>query len=192
MLAGLAILTTAFAVLAVVMSPGGTSLTVQNGATDTFGAHSFSLDLTSSVSAGKGTGTITQVRLITYSAPSHMVVKRISPVAGVLGKLQPDAISMVINGYIAVTSGPTPWIRHGSSFTRTESLVNFTARVSHEKSAQGKVYETAMLNDGYLDYVNLKVVVPSQKLAGGKTAVGGVVGETFRLLRINGIAQPAV
>jgi hypothetical protein len=195
LVAGLAVLTAGFAVLAVLKSPKAVDLTVQNGTAATFGASSFALDLTSSVSSGPGTGTLTQVRLITYQAPSHMVVYRESPNRALLGTLSATAIKSVLSGYSAVTGGTTPWVRVGTHYQRTESLVEFSARVSPRvarQSAQGQVYETADVDGGYLVYVNLHVIVPNQTTTGGQQAPGGVVGETFRVLKINGSPAPAV
>src|SRR5580700_9265584 len=118
LVSALAVLTAAFALLAIFTSPKGADLAVQNGTAATFGASSFSLDLTSSVSSGPGTGTLSQVRLITYTAPNHMVVFRTSPSKALLGKLTPTAIKSVLNGYAAVTGGSTPWVRDGSLFER--------------------------------------------------------------------------
>jgi hypothetical protein len=191
----LAVLTAGFALLAIFMSPEGADVAVQNGTGETFEASSFSLDLTSSVSSGPGTGTLSQERLITYTAPDHMVVYRISPSRALLGTLTSKAIKAVLAGYAAVTAGSTPWVRDGTFFERTESLVQFSARVSPtvppERAAQGKVYETAIVSGGYLVYVNLHVIVPNQTTAGGQQAPGGVVGETFHLIKINGSLAPA-
>jgi hypothetical protein len=190
LVSALAVLTAAFALLAIFTSPKGTDLAVQNGTAATFGASSFSLDLTSSVSSGPGSGTLSQIRLITYTSPDHMVVYRITPNRQLLGNLNADAINSVLTGYAAVTGGTTPWVRDGSRYERTESLVAFSARVSHQRSALGKVYETADVRNGFLVYVNLHVIVPDQTTTGGQQAPGGVVGETFRLITINGSKVP--
>jgi len=186
----LGVITAAFMVLGILLVPNGEDRSVRDATSATFGASSFTLQLTSSVSSGPGTGTLTQVRLITYSAPYHMVVYRESPNRALLGNLNASAIDAVLAGYSAVTGGDVSWGGGSSRFTRTESLVNFTARVSHRQSAKGKVYETAVVHNGYLVYVNLNVIVPNQAVAGGGQAPGGVVGETFRVLRINGSPSP--
>jgi hypothetical protein len=192
----LALLTGGFAVLAVSMAPNGASLAVQNASEATFGlplgSHSFSLDLISTVSSGRGGGVISQERYINYMPPDRMVVYRTSPSVKLLGVLHADAIAKVLAGYAAVTAGSTPWVDHGARYTRTEELVPFSARVSHIPSAVGKVYETAIVWEGYLIYINLHVVVPSQTFTGGKSDAGGVVGETFHMLRILGTKTPAL
>jgi hypothetical protein len=191
----LALLTLGFAVLALSMAPGSASLAVQNGTAETFGsplgADPFTLNLTSSVSAGQGSGVITQVRLIEYQAPGRMVVYRTSAPKKKLGTLGAAAIDKVLSGYAAVTAGSTPWVRAGSRFTRTESLVVFSARVSQQPSAKGTVYETAVVRAGELVLVNLRVVVPPEATTGGQSAPGGVIGETFHLLRINRSTAPS-
>lgn len=178
------------------MSPSSAVLTVQNATAATFGyplgSQSFTLDLTSSVSSGKGTGTISQERTIDYRSPGHMVVYRAGPPVKLLGTLGADAITSVLTGYAAVTAGTTPWIRHGSHFARTESLVAFSARVSHIRSAEGKVYETAVVRDGYLVLVNLHVIVLGQTRVNGRITPGGIIGETFDLVRIGAGPAPAV
>jgi hypothetical protein len=188
----LAVLTAGFATLALLTSPRAADLTVQNGTAETYASSSFSLTLTSTVSSGPGSGVLSQVRLVTYKAPDHMVAYQVTPEKKLLGSLNAAAIAKVLTGYAAVTSGATPWQSDGSHFTRTESLVTFSARVSHQPSAQGKVYETAVVHSGYLVYVNLHVVVPNQTTAGGQQAPGGVVGEIFHVLKINGTPTPAL
>jgi hypothetical protein len=54
------------------------------------------------------------------------------------------------------------------------------------------VYETAVVHRGFLIYVNLNVIVPNQTTAAGQQAPGGVVGETFHVLKINGARTPAI
>src|ERR1700722_5966339 len=82
-LAILTLLTAGFAVLGFTTGPKSDELIVQNGTAATFGSplgsNSFSLDLTSSVSSGSGSGVLSQVRLIKYRAPDHIVVYQTKP-----------------------------------------------------------------------------------------------------------------
>jgi hypothetical protein len=186
----LGVVAAAFMVLGILSVPNSGDISVQDGSAATFNASSFTLELTFTVSSGPGSGVLTQIRRITYSAPDHMAVYRETPNPGLLGYVNAAGIAKVLNGYTVVIQGDTPWKGSGSHFTRTESLVTFTARVSHKQSAQGEVFETALIHNGYLVYVNVKSVVPNQTVAGGGQAPGGVVGETFKVLSINGNPAP--
>jgi len=201
LLAILAALTAAFAALALSMAPSNSSLSVQNATAATFGypsgTNSFSMDLTSTVSAGPGTGSISQTRLINYEPPANMVVYRTGPTLSKLGTLDQAAIDSAIAGYVAIVGGPTPWVSRGQTFNRSETLMDFVARVRPQSTAPsttatGTVTETAIVRDGLLVYVNLNAVVPRQKIAGGAVTTGGVEGETFRLLTISGHPAPAL
>jgi hypothetical protein len=54
------------------------------------------------------------------------------------------------------------------------------------------VYESIDVRDGYLVYLRIKVVLPSQRLSSGQSATGGVIGETLQIVSINGHAAPAL
>jgi hypothetical protein len=192
----LAVLTAVFAVLGFTGGPPGADLAVQNATAATFGAplgsQSFSVQLNNTVSSGKGGGTLSQTRLINYTPPDRMVVYLVAPSKKLLGTLDRDAIERTLTQYAAVTTGSTPWIRVGSHFTRVESLQVYEARVPKQPSLSGKVFETAVVRDGYLVDVNLHVVIPNQTTSAGRKATGGVDGESFHLLEIDGKVAPAV
>jgi hypothetical protein len=187
----LTVLTAGFAVLAVSMAPTAGDRTVQDSTAATLGAQSFTLDLTISVSAGPGTGVLSQVRRVTYTSPDHMVVRAIAPTKSLLGTLNAAATQSALDNYAALTAGATPWVLDGTNYKRTESLVVFYAR-QHRTSAAGQVAETAVIRNGYLIYVKLRVIVPNQTTAGGQQAPGGVAGETYHVVTIDGAATPAV
>jgi len=195
LLAILTILTALVAVLGLRASPTGAQLVVENGNTSTFGdpvgTVPFQLVLTSSVSAGKGTGVISQRRVIDYENPTRMVVTRTSYPAKRLGVLGPAAIASVLKSYSTVVGGRGHWVSHGSVYERTETLDTFSMRVSHMHSYRGTVYETAIVRQNLLVYVKLRVVVPEQTLAGGQTISKGDIGEVYQLERINGHPAPA-
>ncbi len=201
LLAVLTALTAVFAAVAVMAAPDGATLVVQNGTAETFGsplgANSFSMDLTSQISAGPGTGTLSQTRLIKFVPPSHLAVYRTGPPVSLLGTLGSSAIQPALAGYAAIVAGPSHWVRQGSQFVRTETLQAFVARVRPPSrvpvtTAHGKVFEIAIVRGGYLVYLKISLVVPNQTLAGGTPAVTGMEGTTIRLLQINGRTAPAI
>ena len=132
----LGVLALVFAVLGASSAPSGATLTVQNGSTKTFGSPtgstSFTMDLVASVSAGSGTGTVSQVRQIRYAPPQHMAVYQVDDRRtrrGCVGLLNPAAITCTLSSYTAIVGGSTPWTPDGNAYTRTESLADFSARV---------------------------------------------------------------
>jgi hypothetical protein len=199
-LAVLALLTVGFAVLGLAMAPNGASLDVQNATAATFGsppgATSFTMDLMVTVSAGAGTGSISQTRRIVYVPPAHLAVYRAGPHGAEMGTLDRAAITATLTGYVAIVAGGTDWVRHASDFTRTEALSTFVNRVKPQSttpstSARGTVDETAVVSHNLLVNLTVRIVVDRQTLADGKTTVGGQESETFRLLTINGSSAPA-
>jgi hypothetical protein len=200
LLAVLALATLGFAVLGASSAPSGATLTVQNASTETFGSPtgstSFAMDLVSTLSAGAGSGTLTQVRLIGYVPPQHMAVYQVA--AGstrLLAVLDPAAVTCALSEYAAIVGGTTPWTANGSGYTRTESLAAYSARVPrtttsscepHPTSVRGQILERAVERSGYLVSVRLTVVVPPQRLSNGTEAKHGAEGEALVLLRING------
>jgi len=202
-LALLAVLTLAaagFAVLGASSAPSGATVTVQNASTETFGSPSgstsFAMDLVSTLSAGAGTGTVAQVRLVAYVPPERMAVYQVAAQqTRLLAVLDPAAISCALSAYTAIVGGSTPWIAGGGAFTRTESLADYSARVPrtsgatctpHAAPVHGQVLEKAVVRAGYLVSVRLTVVVPPQRLSNGTAAAHGAEGEALVLLRING------
>lgn len=193
LLAVLGVLTAVFAVLAISEVPNSADVTVTNATDATYTASSFELDLTYTVQSGPGSGVIKQVHRVLYKAPNFMLVAQTYPSVKLLGQIAPKKINSQINGYVEITRGSIGWTQHGSStFTRTEPLVNLTDRTqpksvsSGVSTVTGEVYETAQVQQGFLVSVKLKVIVPNQTLAGGQQEAGGIVGESFQLLHING------
>jgi hypothetical protein len=191
----LGVLTAVFAVVGLLGAPSGASLTVDNASAATFGSppgtQSFWVQLTNTVSSGTGGGTLSQTRLIKYTPPGRMVVYLVAPSKKLLGTLNAAGIARTLTQYGEVTGGTTAWTQTGTRYTRVESLPVYEARVPMQSSLNGKVYETAIVRDGYLVYVNLHVVIPNQTVGGGRTATGGVDGETFQLVKINRNPVPA-
>jgi hypothetical protein len=185
------------AIVAIRMAPPSTDITVQNATAATFGSplgsHSLTLDLTNSVSAGGNSGVISQVQRVTYVAPSLLTVEEISPIRKSQGTVPASSIAALLSRYDTVVLGSGTWQRHGSTLTRTESLTTFAKRLHpNQSSIQGRVHESVDVRDGYLVYIELKVLLPRQKLTSGQTAAGGIIGQTFRILRIGGHAAPAL
>lgn len=201
LLAVLTALTAVFALIGVLSAPDSATLTVQNGTAETFGsplgANSFSMNLTSQISAGPGTGTLSQTRLIKYVPPSHLAVYRTGPPVSFLGTVSRTAIEPALASYAAIVAGSTLWIHQGSRFVRTESLKAFVNRVRPPSNvpvttAKGKVFETAIVRRGYLVYLKTSLRVQNQTLAGGTPAVSGVEGTVIQLLQINGRTAPGI
>lgn len=200
LLAVLALATLGFAVLGASSAPSAATLTVQNASTETFGSPtgstSFAMDLVGTLSGGAGTGTITQVRLVTYVPPRHMAVYQVGARSTrLLAVLDQAAITCALSAYTSIVGGTTPWSANGSGYTRTETLAAYSARVPrtaatscepYPTSVHGQVLEKAVVRSGYLVGVRLTVVVPPQKLSNGTEAAHRAEGEALVLLRING------
>ena len=196
----LALATLGFAVLGASSAPSGATLTVQNASTESFGSPtgstSFAMDLVSTLSAGAGTGTITQVRFIGYVPPEHMAVYQVTGRSTkLLAVLDQAAVTCTLRAYTAIVGGATPWVANGSAYTRTETLAAYAARVPRTAtsscepqptSVRGQVLEKAVVRSDYLVAVRLTVVVPPQRLSNGTEAAHGAEGEALVFLRISG------
>lgn len=193
LLAVLAVLTALFAVLGVRNAPTSTTIQVQNAAEMTFGtptgANSWILELITSVNVGVGTANGTTERLIDYSAPDRMVVYDVSGnSAKIAGVLRQPAVSCVLSSYAAMLQGPASWTQKtGGTFTRTESLSEYSARVPRPSgttcqavanTSQGQVHSTAIIRSGYLIAARARVVAPTQ----------GVQSETLVFVRIGNVS----
>ncbi len=188
----LAVLTAVFAVLGAASAPTATTLQVQNAAEKTFGtptgANSWILELITSVHVGVGSvnGT-TQERIIDYSAPARIVVYDVAGTSAKLaGVLHQPAVSCVLSSYAAMLQGQGSWKQAGETYTRTETLEDYSARVPRSNGAtcepvtsttQGEVHETAVLRSGYLVVARVQVVVPSH----------GTQSETLVFVRIGDV-----
>ena len=203
LLAVLVVLALVFAVIGQTSSPNRASLAVQNASSATFGdptgSTSFSMNRIDSLSAAlHSSSSISQERIITYRAPApaRLTVYQRSAVGlrrvAVLG---PDAIPCVLSAYTAIVGGNTAWNANGDTYTRVESLADYSARVPRASgghcapqpsAVHGSVAERAILTSGYLVDLTLIVSVPPQTLANGRAATSGVEGEQLQLLTIGG------
>ena len=192
LLAVLTVLTAVFAVVGAASAPTATTIQVQNAAEKTFGApagsNSWIMELITSVNVGAGSGNgATQERLIDYSAPRRMVVYDVSgSQARIAGVLHQPAISCVLSSYTAMLQGDGSWNQKGGTFTRTENLAEYSARVPNASGATcepvtsttpGQVHETAIVRSDYLVAARAQVVVPSH----------GTQGETLVFIRIGDV-----
>jgi len=187
LLAVLAVLTAFLAVIGAASAPTAT-IQVQNATEKTFGtptgANSWIMELVTSVNVGVGTANGTTERLIDYSAPDRMVVYDVSGTSAKLaGVLRQPAISCVLSSYTAMLQGQGAWQQKGGTFTRTESLAEYSARVPRANgsncealasTAQGQVHETAIIRSDYLVAARAQLVVPTH----------GTQGETLVFIRI--------
>jgi len=188
LLAVLAVLTAFLAVIGAASAPTATTIQVQNATEKTFGtptgANSWIMELVTSVNVGVGTANGTTERLIDYSAPDRMVVYDVSGTSAKLaGVLRQPAISCVLSSYTAMLQGQGAWRQKGGTFTRTESLAEYSARVPRANgsncealasTAQGQVHETAIIRSDYLVAARAQLVVPTH----------GTQGETLVFIRI--------
>ncbi len=187
----LAVLTAVFAVLGFASAPTATTIQVQNTAEKTFGtptgATSWIMELVTSVNVGVGTANGTTERLIEYVAPNRMVVYDVSgSSAKIAGVLRQPAVTCVLSSYSAMLQGEGSWKQLGRTFTRTESLADYSARVPRASgttcqavasTTQGQVHETAILRSDYLIAARAQVVVPTH----------GTQGETLVFVRIGNV-----
>jgi hypothetical protein len=202
LLAVLVILALLFAVLGQTSAPSRGSIAVQNATSATFGdptgSTSFSMNVANSLAPTLHSSAISQERLIVYKEPTRLTVYQRSdtrPPARV-AVLGASAIPCVLSAYTAIVGGSTAWNANGdSSYTRVESLADYSARVPHSSGStcapqpsavHGTVAERAILRSGYLVDVTLIVSVPAQRLADGQPATHGVEGERLQLLTIGG------
>jgi hypothetical protein len=188
LLAVLAVLTAGFAVWGAISAPTATTIQVQNAAEKTFGtptgANSFIMELVTSVNVGVGTANGTTVRLLDYSAPDRMVVYDVrGSSAQPVGVLRQPAISCVLSSYVATFQGGGSWKQKGQTYTRTESLADYSARVPQANgttcvavpnTAPGQVHQTATVRSDYLVRVQVVVVTPTH----------GSQGELLNFLKI--------
>lgn len=198
LLAVLVVATAVFAVVGASSAPHPTTVTVQNASAETFGSPTgstaFLMDLVNTLSAGGKAGTLSQARLVDYVPPNRMVIY---PVGS--GSKQPPSvlhqpgISCVLSAYTAMVAGPMAWNGNGDTYTRTESLAEYTARVPRTGGAtcepqavhaQGNVVETVVIRAGYLVAARVRIVVPPQTLHSGQAASHGVEGETLVFIEI--------
>jgi hypothetical protein len=175
LLAVLAVLTGFFAVVGATKAPTATTIQVQNAAEKTLGtptgANSWVMELVLSVNVGAGTANGTTVRVIDYRAPDSMVIYNLSGSSlQRLGVLHQPAVSCVLSSYAAMLQGQASWQQKGGTFTRTESLADYSARVPQANgsnceavasTAQGQVHQTAVIRSGYVVKVQAVVVAPT-------------------------------
>jgi hypothetical protein len=199
LLAVLGVLALLFAVLGASAAPSGATLTVQNASNQTFGSPtgstSFTLELVNTVSAGAGPASLTNVRQIRYVPPDHMAVYLVGTTTKLAAVLGPAAITCTLSVYTSLVGGSTPWTPVAGAFTRTETLTEYSSRVSNvgdttcqprPSAVQGTVAERASVRQGYLVGVRVTIHVPEQTLSNGSQATSGSEGEAVLLLKING------
>jgi hypothetical protein len=198
LLAVLAVLTAVFAVVGAASAPTAPTIQVQNAAEKTFGsptgANSWIVELYTSVNVGVGTANGTTERLIDYVAPDRMVVYDVvnGTSARLAGVLHQPAISCVLSSYSAMLQGQASWQQKGQTFTRTESLADYSARVPRENgttceavpsATPGQVHETAILRADYLIAARAQVVVPAQATQGEVLVFVKIGGVPVRSLK---------
>lgn len=200
LLALLVVLALVFAAIGLRSSPNRASLTVQNATSATFGdppgSSSFSMIRIDSLAPTARSARIRQERLITYHASSHLTVSQRQGSTMVrIAVLAPAAVPCIVSTYTGIVGGSTAWNASGNTYTRVESLADFSARVPDSSApdcapvpsaVRGTVAERAILRSGYLVDLTLVVNVPSQRTASGRPAAHGVEGERLELQSIGG------
>jgi hypothetical protein len=199
----LGVLTLLLALLGASSAPSGATLSVQNASTRTFGSptgsNSFAMDIVSTLSGASATGTLTQVRQVGYVPPDRMAVYQVVGTrTKLLAVLNQSAITCAFSAYTAIVGGSVPWTGSGATtYTRTESLADYTGRIPRTSSAsctpqatsvQGQVHEKAVIRSGYLVGVRVTVDVPAQRLGNGQQEAHEAEGQALVLLQINGVA----
>jgi hypothetical protein len=200
LLAVLVVGTAVFAVVGQATAPNSTTITVQNATAKTFGsptgATSFLMDLVNTLSTGTKTGNVSQTRLLDYTAPDRLLIYPVGTGSKVPTVLRQPAISCALSAYTAMVQGPTAWNADGGTYTRNESLADYTARVPRTGgttcepqavTARGTVAETVVIRSGYLVAARVRIVVPPQALPSGQTAANGVEGETIVFIQIGSV-----
>jgi hypothetical protein len=191
LLAVLVVLSAVFAVVGFAAAPTATTIQVQNATEMTFGtptgATSWLLELITSVKvSGAGGAAQTQERLVKYVAPDRMLVYDVTGTRATLaGELGQPAIACVLSSYTALLQGHGSWQQKGETFTRTESVADYSARVPvagatcapMASTVQGQVHETAVIRANYLVATRALVVIPTR----------GTQGETLAFVRIGDI-----
>ena len=197
----LTVLTAGFAALAVSAAPPTGSVIVQNAMAQTLGSplgtNSFTLELSTTL-AGAGGAAGTTVRLLEYTPPDRMTAFQVTPTEAPLGQVPAAKIPCTLSSIADQVQGTAPWNATGSTYSRTESLAEFTAHipassghtcVPQQSDVHGQVVERAVVRSGYLLALRTTTVVPSQTLRDGSRAVGGTQTETFVFLKINGTSS---
>jgi hypothetical protein len=200
LLAVLVVGTAVFAVVGQTSAPKASTITVENATAKTFGSPtgstSFLMDLVNTLSAGPKAGTLSQTRLLDYVAPDRLLIYPVGTKSRVPTILHQPAISCALSAYTAMVQGPTAWNANGETYTRTESLADYTARVPRTGgttcepqalTAQGNVDETVVIRSGYLVAARFRIVVPPQTLHSGQTASHGIEGETLVFIQIGSV-----
>jgi hypothetical protein len=199
-LAALVVLTAVFAVVGATSAPSAETVTVQNASTRTFGTPigsvSFLANLTNQASSPIGSGTISQQRVIQYAAPMNRIVVYQVTSSGTtqpLGEIRGPGASCVLSAFSSTVGGSTPWAATGGgTYTRTETLAEYSARVPstagttcapRPSAVHGHVAERALVKSDYLVAVHLTVVVPPQTL-NGRPSPHVVEGEQLAMIKI--------
>ncbi len=200
LLAVLAIGAGVFAVVGFVGAPNATTITVQNATATTFGSPpgstSFLMDLVSTLSSGATTGTLKEQHLIDFTTPDQMKVIPVGTSSKTATELQEPAISCALHAYTAMLQGSASWNKKNDTYTRTESVADYSARVPSSGgtscepqpvNARGQVFETAVIRSGYLVASRVRIVVPPQTLSNGRSAAHGVESQTMIFIEIGGV-----
>jgi hypothetical protein len=202
-LALLAVLTVGAAVFAVIGfagAPSATTISVQNATAATFGSPtgstSFLMDLVSTLSSGPQSQTLSQEHLVDFIAPDLMRVAPVGTRSKTVVVLHDPAVSCALSAYSAMLAGSASWAQKHDTYTRTETVAAYSARVPRAVgsacepqpvTASGQVYETAIIHSGYLVAARVRIVVPPQTLSGGRTAAHGVETQTMVFIEIGDV-----
>lgn len=202
-LAFLAILSIGAAVFAVIgfaNAPNATTITVQNATATTFGSPpgstSFLMDLVNTLSSAATNGTLSQQHVVDFTAPDQMRVIPVGTNSKTATELSEPAISCALSAYTAMLGGSAAWTQNHDTYTRTESVADYSARVPSSVgtacepqpvTAHGQVFESAVIRSGYLVAARFRIVVPPQTLSNGRAAAHGVETQTMIFIEIGGV-----
>lgn len=200
LLAVLAVGTVVFAVIGFAAAPTATTISVQNATATTFGSPtgstSFLMDLVSTLASGPQSAALSQEHLVDFIAPDLMRVAPVGTRSKTVTVLHEPAVSCALHAYAAMLAGSTSWAQKNDTYTRTETVAAYSARVPsavgsvcepQPVTASGQVYETAIIHSGYLVAARVRIVVPPQTLSSGRTAAHGVETQTMVFIEIGGV-----
>jgi hypothetical protein len=189
-----------FAVIGFAGAPTATTINVQNATERTFGSPagstSFVMDLVNTLASGPRSGTLSQEHLVAFKAPDRMAVYPVGTSSKTPTVLSPPAISCALTAYTAMLGGSTEWSQNKDTYTRTETVADYSARVPRSVgtscepqpvTASGQVFETAIIRSGYLVAARFRIVVPAQTLSNGRAAAHGVESQTMIFIQIGGV-----
>jgi hypothetical protein len=140
---------------------------------------------------------VSQQRILRYAAPMNRIAVYQPTSSGnsqPLGVVQGASVSCALSSFSTLVGGSTAWAAAGGgSYTRTESLAEFSARVPDTMSptcapqqsrTDGQVSERALVKSDYLVAVGVTIVVHVGASKTGGPAGRIVQGQELEMIEI--------